>query len=167
MNSSSKYPFFVVVILLITSGCTDNPYRDEDAADTTPASYGVLVHPMTNNHSAAPGYDTDFILTIWNIGSETASYDINILNKDEGIASVSLEGDVSNITVPANVTLPLIVNVNLTTSATGILKTEIEFKSEPNKDNITTSQAVILEVNADVTFGNKTKIGDNVEVHYA
>ena len=167
MNSSSKYLFFVVVILLITSGCTDNPYRDEDAADTTPASYGVLVHPMTNNHSAAPGFDTDFILTIWNIGSETASYDINILNKDEGIASVSLEGGISNITVPANATLPLIVNVNLTTSATGILKTVIEFKSEPNKDNITTSQAVILEVNADVTFGNKTKIGDNVEVHYA
>ena len=168
MNSSSKYPFFAVVILLITSGCTDNPYRDEDAADDSPpASYGVLVHPMTNNHSAAPGFDTDFILTIWNIGSKVTSYDINILNKDEGIASVSLEGDVSNITVPANVTLPLIVNVNLTPSATGILKTEIEFKSEPNKDNITTSQAVILEVNADVTFGNKTKIGDNVEVHYA
>ena len=61
----------------------------------------------------------------------------------------------------------MIVNVNLTPSATGILKTEIEFKSEPNKDNITTSQAVTLEVNADVTFGNKTKIGDNVEVHYA
>ena len=167
MPLSSKYSFFVVVILLITSGCTDNPYRDEDAADTTPASYGVLVHPMTNNHSAAPGFDTDFILTIWNIGSETASYDINILNKDEGIASVSLEGDVSNITVPANVTLPLIVNVNLTQSATGILKTEIEFKSEPNKDNITTSQTVTLEVNSDVTFDRRSQIGDLVYVHYA
>ena len=167
MNSSSKYPFFAVVILLITSGCTDNPYRDEDAADKSPASYGVLVHPMTNNHSAAPGFDTDFILTVYNIGSETASYDINILNKDEGIASVSLEGDVSNITVPANVTLPLIVNVNLTQSATGILKTEIEFKSEPNKDNITTSQTVTLEVNSDVTFDRRSQIGDLVYVHYA
>ena len=106
-------------------------------------------------------------MTIWNIGSKVTSYDINILNKDEGIASVSLEGGISNITVPANATLPLIVNVNLTPSATGILKTEIEFKSEPNQDNITTSQTVTLEVNADVTFGNKTKLGDNVKVHYA
>ena len=53
MNLSSKFSFFAVVILLITSGCTDNPYKDEDAVNQI-ASYGVLVHPMTNNHSAAP-----------------------------------------------------------------------------------------------------------------
>ena len=38
MNLSSKFPFFAVVILLITSGCTDNPYKDEDAVNQT-ASY--------------------------------------------------------------------------------------------------------------------------------
>ena len=131
MYSSSKYPFFVVVILLITSGCTDNPYRDEDAADKSPASYGVLVHPMTNNHSAAPGFDTDFILTVYNIGSETASYDINILNKDEGIASVSLEGDVSYITVHANLRLPWIVYVNIILPDSGLVGTRIEDVGNP------------------------------------
>ena len=167
MYSSSKYSFFVVIILLITSGCTDNPYRDEDEADKSPASYGVLVHPMTNNHSAAPGFDTDFILTVYNIGSETETFDITILSKDEGIESVSFEGNVHNITVPADVTLPLITNVNLTSSATGKLKVDIKFSTEPNEENITTSQTVTLEVNADVTFGNQTKIGDRVRVHYA
>jgi len=157
----------MVVILLITSGCTDNPYRDEDAANKTPVSYGVLVHPVTNNHSAAPGYDTDFILTVYNIGSETETFDISILNKDEGIESVSLEGNVNNITVVANETLPLIVNVNLTPSATGKLKTDIKFSAESNDENITTSQIVTLEINADVTFGNKTVIGDEIEIHYA
>ena len=167
MNFSSKHSFLMVVILLITSGCTDNPYRDEDAANKTPVSYGVLVHPVTNNHSAAPGYDTDFILTVYNIGSETETFDISILNKDEGIESVSLEGNVNNITVVANETLPLIVNVNLTPSATGKLKTDIKFSAESNDENITTSQIVTLEINADVTFGNKTVIGDEIEIHYA
>jgi len=157
----------MVVILLITSGCTDNPYRDEDAANKTPVSYGVLVHPVTNNHSAAPGYDTDFILTVYNIGSETETFDISILNKDEGIESVSLEGNVNKITVAANETLPLIVNVNLTPSATGKLKTDIKFSAESNDENITTSQIVTLEVNADVIFGNKSVIGDEIEIHYA
>ena len=166
MNLSSKFPFFAVVILLITSGCTDNPYKDEDAVNQT-ASYGVLVHPMTNNHSAAPGFDTDFILTIWNIGSRTASYDIDILNKDEGIESVSFEGEISNVTVLADEVMPLIVNINLTSSAVGKLKTDIKFTGEPNEANITTSQTVTLEVNADVTFGNQAKIGDLVKVHYA
>ena len=167
MNFSSKHSFLMVVILLITSGCTDNPYRDEDAANKTPVSYGVLVHPVTNNHSAAPGYDTDFILTVYNIGSETETFDISILNKDEGIESVSLEGNVNKITVAANETLPLIVNVNLTPSATGKLKTDIKFSAESNDENITTSQIVTLEINADVTFGNKTVIGDEIEIHYA
>ena len=168
MNFSSKHSFLMVVILLITSGCTDNPYeKDKDRGDESPASNGVLVHPVTNNHSAAPGYDTDFILTVYNFGSETATYDITILNKDEGIESVSFEGNVNNITVVANETLPLIVNVKLTSSATGILKTDIEFSSGSSEQNITTSQTITLEVNSDVTFGNKTVIGDKVEVHYA
>ena len=168
MNFSSKHSFLMVAILLITSGCTDNPYeKDKGGDDDSPASYGVLVHPVTNNHSAAPGYDTDFILTAYNIGSETATYDINILNKDEGIESVSFEGNMNNITVVANETLPLIVNVKLTSSATGILKTDIEFSSGSREQNITTSQTITLEVNSDVTFGNKTVIGDKVEVHYA
>ena len=80
MNLSSKFPLFAVLILLISTGCTDNPYRDEDAENQI-ASYGVLVHPMTNNHSAAPGYETDFILTIWNIGSETATYKMEVTHK--------------------------------------------------------------------------------------
>ena len=167
MNSSSKFSLFAAIILLITSGCTDNPYRDEDVIDKTPVSYGVLVHPMTNNHSAAPGFDTDFILTVYNIGSETETFDITILNKDEGIESVSFEGNVSNLTVPADETLPLIANVNLAPSATGKLKTDIKFSTEPNEENITISQTITLEVNADVTFGNQTKIGDQVKVHYA
>ena len=166
MNLSSKFSFFAVVILLITSGCTDNPYKDEDAVNQI-ASYGVLVHPMTNNHSAAPGFDTDFILTIYNIGSETATFDINILNKDDGIESVSFEQNVNNVTVLADNVLPLIVNVALSSSATGVLKTDIEFSSEPNEANVTTSQVVTLEVNSEVSFGSQSQIGDQVKVHYA
>ena len=49
MNLSSKFPLFAVLILLISTGCTDNPYKGEDAENQI-ASYGVLVHPMTNNH---------------------------------------------------------------------------------------------------------------------
>ena len=90
MNLSSKFPLFAVLILLISTGCTDNPYRDEDLENQI-ASYGVLVHPMTNNHSAAPGFDTDFILTVWNIGSETATYKMEVTNKDEGIETVTFE----------------------------------------------------------------------------
>ena len=77
MNLSSKSSLFAVLILLVSTGCTDNPYRDEDAANQV-ASYGVLVHPMTNNHSAAPGFDTDFILTVSTIGTQTTTYDINV-----------------------------------------------------------------------------------------
>ncbi|MDG1545257.1 MAG: thermonuclease family protein, partial [Candidatus Poseidoniia archaeon] len=166
MNLSSKSSLFAVLILLVSTGCTDNPYKDEDAVNQT-ASYGVLVHPMTNNHSAAPGYDTDFILTIYNIGSETATFDINILNKDDGIESVSFEQNVNNVTVLADNVLPLIVNVALSSSATGVLKTDIEFSSEPNEANVTTSQVVTLEVNSEVSFGSQSQIGDQVKVHYA
>ena len=96
MNLSSKSSLFAVLILLVSTGCTDNPYRDEDAANQV-ASYGVLVHPMTNNHSAAPGFDTDFILTVSNIGTQTTTYDINVLSKDDGIESVLIENNASNI----------------------------------------------------------------------
>ena len=166
MNLSSKFPLFAVLILLISTGCTDNPYRDEDAENQI-ASYGVLVHSMTNNHSAAPGYDTDFILTIWNIGSETATYKMEVTHKDEGIETVSFEQNMSNITILADGVLPLIVNVNLSSSATGILRTDIEFSSESNEVNVTTSQKVTLEVNSDVTFDRRSQIGNLVKVHYA
>ena len=166
MNLSSKGSLFAVLILLVSTGCTDNPYRDEDAANQV-ASYGVLVHPMTNNHSAAPGFDTDFILTVSNIGTQTATYDINILSKDEGIESVSIENDASNITVLAGGVLPLIVNVDLKSSATGMLKTEIEFRAGSNETNFETSQVITLEVNSDVSFGDMSQIGDLVYVHYA
>ena len=129
MNLSSKFPLFAVLILLISTGCTDNPYRDEDTENQI-ASYGVLVHPMTNNHSAAPGYDTDFILTVWNIGSETATFKIEVTHKDEGIEKVSFEQNMNNMTILADSVLPLIVNVNLSSSATGVLRTDIEFSSE-------------------------------------
>ncbi len=166
MNLSSKSSLFAVLILLVSTGCTDNPYRDEDAANQV-ASYGVLVHPMTNNHSAAPGFDTDFILTVSNIGTQTATYEINVLSKDEGIESVSLENDASNITVLAGGVLPLIVNVDLKSSATGMLKTEIEFRAGSNETNFETSQVITLEVNSDVSFGDMSQIGDLVYVHYA
>ena len=112
MNLSSKFPLFAVLILLISTGCTDNPYKGEDAENQI-ASYGVLVHPMTNNHSAAPGYDTDFILTVWNIGSETATFKMEVTHKDEGIEIVSFEQNMNNLTILADGVLPLIVNVNL------------------------------------------------------
>ena len=166
MNLSSKFPLFAVLILLITTGCTDNPYRDEDAENQI-ASYGVLVHPMTNNHSAAPGFDTDFILTVWNIGSETATYKMEVTNKDEGIETVTFEQNMNNITILADGVLPLIVNVNLSSSATGFLKTDIEFSSESNDVNVSTSQIVTLEVNSDVSFGKQSQFGDQVKVHYA
>jgi len=166
MTLSSKFSLFAIVILLITSGCTDNPYRDEDAENQI-ASYGVLVHPMTNNHSAAPGFNTDFILTIWNIGSETATYGIEVTHKDEGIDTVTFEQDINNITILADGVLPLIVNVNLSSSATGTLRTDIEFSTEPNEANVTTTQKVTLEVNSDVTFDKRSQIGDLVKVHYA
>jgi len=166
MNLSSKFPLFAVLTLLISTGCTDNPYRDEDAENQI-ASYGVLVHPMTNNHSAAPGYDTDFILTIWNIGSETATYKMEVTHKDEGIETVSFEQNINNITILADGVLPLIVNVNLSSSATGTLRTDIEFSSESNEVNVTTSQKVTLEVNSDVSFGRQSQFGDQVKVHYA
>ena len=166
MNLSSKFPLFAVLILLISTGCTDNPYRDEDAENQI-ASYGVLVHPMTNNHSAAPGFDTDFILTVWNIGSETATYKMEVTNKDEGIETVTFEQNMNNITILADGVLPLIVNVNLSSSATGFLKTDIEFSSESNDVNVSTSQIVTLEVNSDVSFGKQSQFGDQVKVHYA
>ena len=166
MNLSSKFPLFAVLILLISTGCTDNPYRDEDAENQI-TSYGVLVHPMTNNHSAAPGFDTDFILTVWNIGSETATYKMEVTNKDKGIETVTFEQNMNNITILADGVLPLIVNVNLSSSATGFLKTDIEFSSESNDVNVSTSQIVTLEVNSDVSFGKQSQFGDQVKVHYA
>ena len=166
MNLSFIFPLFAVLILLISTGCTDNPYRDEDTENQI-ASYGVLVHPMTNNHSAAPGYDTDFILTVWNIGSETATFKMEVTHKDEGIETVSFEQNMNNMTILADGVLPLIVNVNLSSSATGILRTDIEFSSESNEANVTTSQQVTLEVNSDVSFGKQSQFGDQVKVHYA
>ena len=166
MNLSSKFPLFAVLILLISTGCTDNPYRDEDTENQV-TSYGVLVHPMTNNHSAAPGFDTDFILTVWNIGSETATFKMAVTHKDEGIETVSFEQNMNNMTILADGVLPLIVNVNLSSSATGILRTDIEFSSESNEANFTTSQKVTLEVNSDVTFDRRSQVGYTAKVHYA
>ena len=163
MNLSSKFPLFAVLILLISTGCTDNPYKGEDAENQI-TSYGVLVHPMTNNHSAAPGFDTDFILTVWNIGSETATFKMEVTHKDEGIETVSFEKNMNNMTILADGVLPLIVNVNLSSSATGILRTDIEFSSESNEANFTTSQKVTLEVNSDVTFDRRCQIGNQVKV---
>ena len=73
------------------------------------------------------------------------------MSKDEGIESVSIENDASNITVLAGGVLPLIVNVDLKSSATGA-KDRSEFRAGSNETNFETSQVNALEVNSDVSL---------------
>ena len=59
---------------------------------------------------------------------------------------------------------PLLINVKTSSSAEGLLYAYIEVTSggDPAK-----SAEVRMDVNTDYDFGNLTKIGDTVDVHYA
>ena len=59
---------------------------------------------------------------------------------------------------------PLLINVKTSSSAEGLLYAYIEVTSGGDS---TKSAEVRMDVNTDYDFGNLTKIGDTVDVHYA
>ena len=59
--------FLMIVSVLISTGCMKDSYVDniEEIPDD---DFGVNLRVLTNNHFVAPGYDTDFILVVENLG---------------------------------------------------------------------------------------------------
>ena len=162
---SMPIAFLMIVSVLISTGCMKDSYIDS-IEETSDDDFGVNLGVLTNNHFVAPGYDTDFVLVVENIGFQGDSYNISVESKDDEIVSVIIEEGYEQIEVDGGNIIPFIVNVNLTPY---FYSTEGEFstvlKASSHNSNITSE--VTLNINTNGTFGIITQIGDSVSVHYA
>ena len=162
--------FLMIVSVLISTGCMKDSYVDsiEDISEPVMEidKFGVNLGVLTNNHFVAPGYDTDFVLVVENIGFQGDSYNISVESKDDEIVSVIIEEGYEQIEVVGGGVIPFIVNVNLTPyfySKEGEFSTVL--KASSHNSNITSE--VTLNINTNGKFGIITQTGDSVSVHYA
>ena len=149
----------LLVIILIGSGL----YLTSMVTDAPEVSYGLETSLLTDNHKTAPGYDTDFVLFIENTGSIADTFDISVKSNDGGF-TITIEEGYESIVVNNGKSKPVIVNVKTSSSATGMLYSNLEVKS---RGDSTLTSTVKLNVDCDHTFGNQTVIGDSVNAHYA
>tara|TARA_B110000495_G_C23024221_1_gene608234 strand:+ start:1510 stop:2415 length:906 start_codon:yes stop_codon:yes gene_type:complete len=149
----------LLVILLIGSGL----YLTSMVEEAPKFSYGFETSLLTDNHKTAPGYATDFVLIIENTGSIADTFDISVKSNDGGF-TIEIEEGYESIVVNNGKSKPVIINVKTSSSATGMLYSNLEVKSRG--DNTLTS-TVKLNVDCDHTFGNQTVTGDTVNAHYA
>jgi micrococcal nuclease len=141
----------------------DNEKMPEPMEDIV--EYGVNVRALTNNHFVAPGYDTDFILVVENIGFQSDTYNISAESKDNELVSIMIEDSYEQVVIEGGDVIPFIVNVELTpyyNSTEGVFT--VVLKASSQKSNNTSE--VTLNINTNGTFGNMTQIGDSVSVHY-
>ena len=135
-----------------------------DTEETTNnPTYGVSAELVTNNHNAEPGGETDFVLLVRNTGSVTDTFTISTKSNDGGF-TIDIENNFGTIMLNKDAMKPLIINVKTSSSAEGLLYAYMQVTSGGDS---TKKAEVRINVNTDYDFGNLTKIGDTVDVHYA
>ncbi len=149
----------LLVVLLIGSGL----YLTSMVEEAQDVTYGVEASLLTDMHNAEPGTSTDFVVIIKNTGSITDTFQISV-NDNSGGFTINIEEGYETVTINKDDRMPVIVNVQTSAASSGILNSNLVINS---KSNTATSSLVTLTVNTDVTFGNETKVGNSVEVHYA
>ena len=156
----------LLVVILIGSGLylTSMIDTEESVKNPVNATYGVEAELVTNNHNTEPGGETDFVLLVRNTGSVTDTFTISTKSNDGGF-TIDVEDGFETFMLNKDVRKPLLINVRTSASAEeGLLSSYIEVVS--GGDN-TKRTVVQLSVNADHDFGNKTVIGDSLNLHYA
>jgi micrococcal nuclease len=163
--------FLMLISALVSTGCMKDSYIEDKEEIPEPVmeinEFGVNLRVLTNNHFVAPGYDTDFILVVENLGFQSDTYNISVESKDDEIVSVIIEEGYEQIEVFGEDVIPFIVNVNLTPyyspdNLEGEFSTVL--KASSHNSNITSE--VTLNINTNGTFGIITQTGDSVSVHY-
>jgi len=159
----------MIISVLVSTGCMKDSYMEDNEKMPEPmediVEYGVNVRALTNNHFVAPGYDTDFILVVENIGFQSDTYNISAESKDNELVSIMIEDSYEQVVIEGGDVIPFIVNVELTpyyNSTEGVFT--VVLKASSQKSNNTSE--VTLNINTNGTFGNMTQIGDSVSVHY-
>ena len=149
----------LLVVLLIGSGLYLTSMIDE----APEVSYGVEANLLTDNHKTQPGYDTDFVMIIQNTGSITDTFDISVKSNDGGF-TITVEEDYQSVVIEKDKRKPVIVNVETSESSKGMLYAYMEIRSKGDSGQ---TVDVKLTVDTDYEFGNKTSIGNSVDVNYA
>jgi|TARA_B100001094_G_scaffold118590_1_gene114370 hypothetical protein len=152
----------LLVVILIGSGLYLTSMVDTEETVTSP-TYGVKAELVTNDHRAEPGGETDFVILVENTGTFTDTFTISTKSNDGGF-TIDIEDGFETIMLNKNVRKPLLINVKTPSSAEGLLYAYIEVVSG---GDTTKSAEVRLNVNTNNNFGNLTKVGDSVDVHYA
>ena len=152
----------LLVVILIGSGLYLTSMVDTEETITNP-TYGVEAELVTNNHNTEPGGETDFVLLVRNTGSVTDMFTISTKSNDGGF-TIDVENGFETIMLNKDLMKPLIINVKTSSSAEGLLYAYIEVTSV---GDATKKAEVRINVNTDYDFGNLTKVGDSVDVHYA
>ena len=152
----------LLVVILIGSGLYLTSMVDTEETVVSPA-YGVEAEFVTNDHNAEPGGETDFVLLVRNTGSVTDTFTISVKSNDGGF-TIDVEDKFETIMLAKDSRKPLLINVKTSSSAEGLLYAYMEVTSggDPTK-----KAEVRMNINTDYSFGNLTKTGDTVDVHYA
>jgi len=152
----------LLVVILIGSGLYLTSMVDTEETVASPA-YGVEAEFVTNDHNAEPGGETDFVLLVRNTGSVTDTFTISVKSNDGGF-TIDVEDNFETIMLAKDSRKPLLINVKTSSSAEGLLYAYMEVTSggDPTK-----KAEVRMNINTDYSFGNLTKTGDTVDVHYA
>ena len=152
----------LLVVILIGSGLYLTSMVDTEETVVSPA-YGVEAEFVTNDHNAEPGGETDFVLLVRNTGSVTDTFTISVKSNDGGF-TIDVEDNFETIMLAKDSRKPLLINVKTSSSAEGLLYAYMEVTSggDPTK-----KAEVRMNINTDYSFGNLTKTGDTVDVHYA
>ena len=152
----------LLVVILIGSGLYLTSMVDTEETVVNP-TYGVEAEFVTNNHNAKPGGETDFVLLVRNTGSVTDTFTISVKSNDGGF-TIDVEDGFETIMLSKDSRKPLLINVRTSSSAEGLLYAYMEVTSggDPTKKD-----EIRMNINTDYDFGNLTKVGDTVNVHYA
>ena len=148
-----------LVILLIGSAL----YFTSMVDDSVPVVYGVKAELLTNDHAVQPGFSTDFVLVVTNVGSILDNFEIKVKSNDGGF-DINIEEGFSTVKLEKNARLPLIINVKTSSASSGLLYAKLEVRS---KGDLNENSEIRLNINANSEFGNQTSRGDLVSVEYA
>ena len=148
-----------LVILLIGSAL----YFTSMVDDSVPVVYGVKAELLTNDHAVQPGFSTDFVLVVTNMGSISDNFEMKVKSNDGGF-DINIEEGFSTVKLEKNARLPLIINVKTSSASSGLLYAKLEVRS---KGDLNVNSEIRLNINANSEFGNQTYRGDLVSVEYA
>ena len=152
----------LLVVILIGSGLYLTSMVDTEETVTNP-TYGVEAELVTNDHSAEPGGETDFVLLVRNTGSVTDTFTVSTKSNDGGF-TIDVENGFETIMLNKDARKPLLINVKTSSSAEGLLYAYMEIISGGDNDK---RAEIRIDINTIQRFGNKTVTGDSVNVHYA